>query len=309
MPAQLKNIDLNLLVSLRTLLAHKNVSAAAKELGLTQPALSNSLSRLRHLLNDEILVRGPKSMILTDRALRLEQPICDALRMIEAALATPKPFDPQTSTRRFTMAVTDFAQLTLVPKIIAHLSRIAPLCQFGIRTIPTYTPVDELATGVFDACIVYRVEEHASLKKQLIAKDRFVCILRKGHPALKQKLTLKRFAELKHALVSPIVEHEDDEFDGIVDRALAEHKLKRQVAFSIPHFFMAPFVVSESDLVMTIAEGIAKSLDGACNVEVVEAPLKLPDFEANLIWHQRNDNDPAIVWLRKAIRDATVSHR
>jgi DNA-binding transcriptional LysR family regulator len=302
---RLEDIDLNLLVTLRSLLKTKNVSKTARAMGLTQPAVSNALARLRDTLQDPIFVRSTQGFILTERAEKLTEPLTHALQAVQEAISKPANFNPLTDVRRFTIAVTDYAHATLVPYIIARLAKTAPHCRVGIRPLPSYTPIEELSSGEFDLSIVYRIDEHPGLKRVRLQSDQFVCIVRKDHPEVGKTLSLKKFASLKHAIVSPLISRRDGEFDGVVDRALVKHNLKRHVAVSVPQFFQAPLIVANSDYIMTVGDGIARTFAHFTPIKVIPCPLELHMFETNMLWHERNDHDPAMIWLRKEIASVT----
>lgn len=302
----LRNFDLNLLVTLRAILRHRNVSAAAKELSITQPAASNSLSRLRSMLDDQILVRGPKGMILTERAERLQEPLREVLSKVEENLFLPREFDPKTSERKFILAMNSYAEVVLAPCIVAAVAKAAPNCTLGIRALQQYTPIEQLAAGTLDLCITFTIDGYpAGLKQLRLLTESFVCIVRQDHSEVGESITLKQYLAQKHALVSPLVEHPDAEFVGIVDDELKKLGKSRKVVTAIPNFFLASSLVTQTDYIMTVPEGLARAYEKAHKFRILPTPFAMQKFETNLIWHERNDRDPAMMWFRNLIT-ATV---
>lgn len=294
----LAGVDLNLLTAFDALLVERNVTRAARRIGITQPAMSHALARLRALFNDPILVRGGGGMLATARAEALEQPIRRALREIEDALTHGPVFEPRTAKRTFTIATGDYGQLVVLPPLLARLAREAPGIDLRIHAVPEdYTTA--LEDGTFDLVIAPVMEGLAGgLVQQKLFDDTFVCVMRKGHPAAK-KLDLKTFLELPHALISP-----RGRGLGLVDDALAKKGLRRRVALTVPHFLVAPMVVASSDLLITLALRIATVFADLVPLAMRKLPFALAGFTTYQVWHERRRQDPAHAWLRKTIAAA-----
>ena len=299
--ASLRSTDLNLLVALQAILKRRNVSRAAEDMGVTQPAMSNTLSRIRELFDDQILVRGPTGFVLTKRAQELEKKIGATLEGVAALFSAQQEFDPLKSDRVCALSVTDYAEATVVPKIIEAFGREAPNCRLSIRKIPAYTPYEALANGDLELCIAYSVSSHAGLKVLKLRSDRFVCIARKNHPLIGKTLSLERYLQLSHALVNPVAVSPEDEFTGLVDDLLKKTGASRRVVVSIPDFHLATKVAAASDYVVTLAEGLVEVSAEKDRISVYPCPVKLHAFETNLLWHERSDSDPALRWFRRLI--------
>jgi DNA-binding transcriptional LysR family regulator len=291
--------DLNLLVALDALVAEGSVTRAAERVGLTQPAMSHALSRLRKLFGDPLLVRTPQGMLPTPRAQELIQPVRRALGEIERALADRASFDPRSSRRPFSLATVDFGSLLVVPPLYALLHREAPGCDLLVRALRMEHIERQLADGEIDVAIgVLYDEDHQGVVRQKLYDERFVCVVRKDHPTVRDRLTLEEFVALDHALIAP-----RGRGNGFVDRALEKHGLARRVAVAVPHFLAAPILVAQSDLVLTVAERIARAFVEMVPLRIVPPPLEVGSFTVSQFWHERHAKDPAHAWLRAQILD------
>lgn len=295
-------LDLNLLVALRALLTERHVTRAAARVGLSQPAMSHALARLRELLGDALLVRTPSGMQPTLRAEAMLVPLDRALSAIEAVLATPAPFVPARSTRQLRIATNDYMELVLFPRLLARLWGEAPGVDVRVRNMGDRTD-EELQEGKIDLAIGLATQfgtphPRQGLRLQTIVSDRFVCVVREGHPTVKKRLSLEQFVALPHALVAP-----RGESGGIVDAALAMMGKKRRVAVEVPHFLVAPHVVRETDVVLTLAARVAKSLGPLLGLRQLAPPIELEGFSMSMAWHERQHADPAHAWLRGLIAE------
>ena len=300
-PVHLESLDLNLLVALRALLAERHVTRAAARVGLSQPAMSHALARLRDLLGDPLLVRTPSGMRPTARAEAMTLPLERALEDLGRALASPAPFEPQKATRKFRIATNDYMELVLFPRLLARVWAEAP--NVDIRLVNLVGDGSgELAEGRIDLAmgVVARFGGPApagALRTQRLLSDRFVCVVREGHPVVKKRLSMSDFIALPHALVAP-----RGDSGGVVDTALARLGKKRRVAVEVPHFLVAPHIVRETDLVLTLAERIAKTLAPLLGLRQMAPPLELEGFSMTMVWHERQHADPAHEWLRGVVK-------
>lgn len=298
-PVHLEGLDLNLLVALRALLAERHVTRAAARVGLSQPAMSHALARLRELLGDPLLVRTPSGMRPTARAEAMAGPLDRALEDLSRVLASPAPFEPSRSTRKFRIATSDYIELVLLPRLLARIWSEAPGVDVRV-TSHTGDAGEALAEARVDLAIgpfgEFGSDEPQGLRLQRILADRFVCVVREDHPVVKKRLSLDDFVSLPHALVSP-----RGVTGSVVDTALASLGKKRRVAIEIPHFLVAPHVVRETDVVLTLAQRVAQALTPLLGLRQVAPPLELPGFSMSMVWHDRQHDDPAHTWLRRMI--------
>jgi DNA-binding transcriptional LysR family regulator len=292
--------DLNLLVALDALLAERSVTRAAGRIGITQSAASHALSRLRKLTGDELLVRGRDGMVPTIRAEAMRAPLRRALEDITGTLSSPRAFEPKTAHVRIFIGASDYAELVLLPGIMARLVREAPGVELRVLTLG-HDPASELAAGRLDLVIMPAPPsgEGHGIRGRQILRDRFVCVARGGHRLAKTKaLTMASFLGAAHALISPWGME-----GGYVDDALARLGLQRKVAVAVPHFLVAPHIVASSDILLTVAERIAQVLAGPLGLVVLAPPRELEPmgFTISVLWHERTHEDPARRWLRDVI--------
>lgn len=291
-PPRLSSVDLNLLVTLDTLLKEKNVTRAAARLGISQSAMSHTLRRMRTLFDDPLFVSTPRGMVPTPRAQELAGPVERMLKDVEQLLDQPR-FDPSTARRKFTLIASDYVQLVLLPPLLRHLSQHAPGIDLAFRTargelgqLLERNDVD-LAVGIF----------HTDLSdgfRQELFQDEFVCLMRADHPASQRPLTLECFLELSHVLVAP----RELQDTGVVDAELAKLGKQRRIALSMPQFLVAPYVIAESDLLLTTTTRIAQAVARPFGLRIVRPPLALPGVTISQYWHERRQHDPAHIWLR-----------
>jgi DNA-binding transcriptional LysR family regulator len=292
----LKGLDLNLLRVLEAVLEHGTVTLAAERLGLSQSATSHALERLRRALDDPLLVREGRKFVPTTRAENLRGPLREALNLLDVALSPPQPFDPQTEKRTFRIATSDYAEFLLIPRLVERLSREAP--GIDIAVVPL-SAAEDLQSADVDAAIgLSQLFQRASgVRKRALFSETFSCLLRPNHPALERPWTVKNFAKLRHAMIAPTGNP-----GGIVDDALAKLGSERRVVASVPHFLIAPFLIPNTDLVVTLPSRVARAFASSLGLVVVEPPLKLPGFQMHLVWREQMHRDQAQVWFRNELR-------
>ena len=284
--------DLNLLPVLQVLLEEKNVTRAAGRLNLSQPAISRSLSRLRELFNDPLFTRTPKGLAPTPRAeelsLQLQRSLTEVCQMI-----LPAEFDPATSTRHFKLATSDYGAQVLMPSVISRLNREAPGIDLEIIQWHEHL-INELDVHNVDLATCAITDAPAAIHGRGVGKDQFVCVMNRSHPLLKSDLTLERYAAASHALITM-----GGERKGAVDYLLAEYGLSRRVALRVPHFVAALALVADTDLVLTIPYGLARSCAGHYDLDIVPFPIEQEGFTYSIIWHERMIRDPGHMWFRQ----------
>ncbi len=294
----LHGIDLNLLVAFDALMAERSVTRAGTRIGRTQPAMSAALSRLRSLLRDELFVRGPTGLQPTPRALDLAEPLGRALADIQHTLEFTQSFDPQSSTVTFSLGLSEHPMFVVLSRLVERLQEVAPTVTLRIRG---FTARDE-AIGMLDAGGVDLAISNsptttpARILIRPLFKERFVCIVRKGHKAAGTPLDLKTFLGLSHLLVSP----EGDRF-GYVDAALAQQGLKRRLALTLPNLYAVPPLIARSNMISTLMGGVVSASGHAGELCVLDPPLDLEPVPFVMAWHKRNDAHPAQRWFRDCI--------
>jgi DNA-binding transcriptional LysR family regulator len=297
----INSLDLNLLLVLEALLEERNVTRAAARVGLTQSAASSALGRLRAALGDPLFRRTARGMSPTARAMELAVPLRSALAQIRAALSENSGFDPSASGRSFRLGMTDYAELVLLGPVLSRVGRDAPGVQILVRRLDRIfiPPESELRDAALDAAVGF-FPEASSLEPGThslnLYSEKNVCIARKGHPILRGKLTPARFAAAGHVGV-----FYRNEVRGLVDSALANHGLRRKLRATTPHFLSAAQVVSESDLIAVVPEGLANRFRKFLHLEIRKVPVAMPPLHMRLLWHERATLDPGHQWLRTLI--------
>ncbi|MBE9167084.1 LysR family transcriptional regulator [Pleurocapsales cyanobacterium LEGE 06147] len=288
----LQNFDLNLLVVLHTLLSEQSVSKTAEKLHLSQPATSAALNRLRAALNDPILVRDGLRMVPTSRAEQLAEPIQAILAAIEQTLVPPKPFDPSTISRTFRIATNDYGALLLVPRLTRRLQAIAPGIDIEIWGMPKDVETS-LQRGEFDLVVADAWTLRYCKCTEILFPETFTCLVRQNHPRIQTHLTLDRYLQESHALVSA-----RGRVPGHVDLALAQQNLQRHVRVTLPYILAIPAMIAPTDLIVTIATRIANRLAIDYALQIFPPPISLDGFDVAMAWQKRMSNDTAIQWLR-----------
>lgn len=293
----LARADINLLVAFEALMQERSVTRAARRLAVSQSALSHTLNRLRAWFGDELLVRSGRTMTPTPAALRIREPIREALERIRGVLE-PAAFRPEELRATFRIRAFDFAQLTLIPRLAAELARRAPAVQLGVEAHGR-DPLRALVEGSCDLAIGLSREPHGPCQRTISA-ERFVSVVRRDHPCLREPLTLEAFAALPHAIVSPVGRPA-----GFVDAVLSEKGLARRVTFATPQLYSAALAVCRSDLVLTGAARVLRDLARSLPLAIVEPPVEIPPFQVVMTWHERRDRDEGHRWLRELVLEVS----
>jgi DNA-binding transcriptional LysR family regulator len=294
-----RGVDLNLLVALRVLLVERHVTRSAERLGITQPAMSASLARLRMLFRDQLLVRGPKGLALTPRAEQLLEQINQVMAVIEQMIAPPAEFVPETSQRAFTLNGTDFVEFILLPPLMAALATEAPSLQVLFRAPDSRNIEGMMASGELDLVVGYLPEAPETLIKRTVFREPFVCVARRGHPLLQDgSLPLDRYVELQHVQVLP---RDATMYAAAIDTALAALGLVRKVALWEPSFLAVAGVVARTDLISTVPTRLAAHVAQGLPITIYDLPLPLPGTDFAMYWHPRSQDDAGHKWLRERV--------
>jgi DNA-binding transcriptional LysR family regulator len=295
----LSRIDLNLFVVFDAIYTEGGITRASKRLSLTQPAISHALGRLRELFDDPLFMRQGKAMIPTPMARVMIDPVRQSLQGFEATLKRVDRFDPATARKHFTVGMRDVRELTALPNLLRNITRAAPFVDISIVRAERKQLEAELATGALDAAIDVRLALSDEVRRQLINAERLVVVARPRHPAIKRELDLETYLSQQHILVSS-----RRRGFGVEDYELSRRGLKRRIRLRCQHYFAACRVVSETDLILTMAERYARIVNRLFRNRVLPFPLEVPDYDAYLYWHANADADPANRWLRKLLMEA-----
>ena len=292
-------LDLNLLVTLDTLLAERHVTRAAARLHLSQPAVSVQLARLREAFGDPLLIPGPRGMLPTARAEALREPLREALAGLQAAVAPAAAFDPAAAEATWTIAATDYSGLAVVVPTLARLRGAAPGTRLAILESPPKRVAGLAEAGEIDLGLQTMERIAPSLHAHKLFDERYVLVARKDHPKLRRKPSLATFCALEHVLVSP----DGGGFSGVTDTALAALGRRRRVVLSLPHFIGAMSAIASSDLVAMLPQRL---LAGRADLQAFAPPLDVPGFTMGMCWHERRHRDPGHRWLREQVLAAVT---
>lgn len=293
---ELNEMDLNLLVIFKQLLAEKRVSKVAENLGLGQPAVSNALARLRKLFGDELFVRTSTGMQPTPFAEQISETIGYALSMIHGAVNTRNAFDHAESKRSFSIGMTDIGEIYFLPGLMKRLQKSAPHLAISTVRNTAINLKDAMESGQIDLAIGLLPQLKAGFFQQRLFLQQYVCIFRKGHALDKGKVLASEFFDADHiAIVSAGTGH------GQVDQLLDNASTPRKVRLKVPHFVAVGNILQSTDLIATVPERLAERIAKPFGLSYVKHPVKLPEIAINLFWHAKLHKDPANQWLRSLI--------
>ena len=296
----LRSIDLNLLIALDALLSELHVSRAAERIGLSQPAMSNALARLRQILKDDLLVRTASGMQATPRARELAEPVRQTLHQMERMFESDASFTPSDSNRTFVIRLSDLLQLLLLPSLLAQVAHEAPQVSFDVTHLSPARTVDALERDEIDLAVSMGLDHSSAIRSEMLFPDRMVCVMRKGHPLANKTMTLDNFLRLRHLKVS--MSPTDMRF---ADDVLKHMRLARDVAINVPTWLVVMHVLARTDYITVMPERLSAALAGK-TVVARDLPFASPPFHWALYWHRRYEKNPANRWLRDQI--ANVAH-
>lgn len=300
----IRRADLNLLAVFEVLMQERNVTRAAARLGLSQPAVSAALGRLRHSLGDALLVRSGHAMRPTPRAEAIVGSISQALDSIERALQAGSTFVPAQSNRSFTLMLSDIGEITYLPRLIQRVQQEAPGIGLSVKRLSRARMADELGVGSIDLALGWVDRPPDGLRHNRLFDENFVCIVRPGHPRIGKTLSLSQFAAEWHLLVGRYEPGPDNFFrslDGNLVRELMRKGVDRKVALRVPDFLAVPNIISGTDLICVVPRRLAQVYAAYGQVRFVALPVQTESFRVAQFWHKRFDSDQGNAWLRGVI--------
>jgi len=297
-------IDLNLLAAFDALMSERSVTRAATQVGVSQPAMSAALSRLRKLCGDPLFLRSADGLIPTPRARDLAEPVSQALRQIESALVKKPEFVPGETSLTFKLGLSDYPAYVLLPSLLQALEKKAPGVSLNVHAFNNRDhAVDLLDAGVIDAAIgVPPTHADGRILRRPVLRDEFVTIVANDHPSARRGMTMKTYLELLHILVSP-----EGELHGVVDQAFAQQRKKRKLALTLPQMFAVPDIVARTRMTATIMKRVALNSAAGQRLVLFPPPVPLPEVVFDLIWHRRSDSHTAQDWFRGFIAEHAAS--
>lgn len=297
----IRGVDLNLLKAFDALMSERAVTRAAGRVGLSQPAMSHALSRLRALFADELFVRTAAGLEPTARAREIAVLVAAAIEHVEAALRLGTGFDPATSAATFTAGMAEYAETALVGPLVRAFAGKAPGAT--LRLLPTtgHELVEQLERGAIDVAVAHVNSVPAHIEATVLLRDPFVVIARRDHTVAARPMSLEAYAAQNHVLVSP-----HGATTGALDRILVDFGLKRRIALLVATYLAVPAALAGSDLIATVPRRVAEQI--AANAAIAITPLPI-DFAQTVFmaWHRRAAADPAQSWFRALLTDAATT--
>ena len=299
----LSALNLNSLVALDALLSECNVTRAARRVGITQPAMSQTLARLRELFDDPILVRSGRGMKRSPRADAMLAPLSEALQAVEHAVQLGMRFDPKTSTRVFRMAMTDLHLAVTLPEVLRVIAKVAPGVRIEAQAITMRGLSERIAAGVVDLALGFLLSVGEKLRSEQLVAERYVCLVRAGHPLVKRKrVSLADYGRHQHLANTPL-EFVPAGMSGLSYGSGARSGIRA----ALPSLLALPAIVRATDLVATVPRTTLAAPIDFTDVVTLDAPKELPDAVHSIWWHDRFDRDPAHEWLRDVVRTAALA--
>lgn len=299
-------VDLNLLRVFDAMMVELNTTRAGERVGLSQPAVSAALGRLRHITGDALFVREGNRMVATSRALDLAEPVRDALRRIETALAADTAFDPASAERVFRILGSDYFSTLLIPPLARSVRAAAPGVVLQMIDRPNAALAPLLSDGAVDMAVESRIDVPDWVNSRVLYRSFMVTVARPDDPVLDaagirpgDRIPPDVFCDLPQAMMSM-----DGGATGPIDLALAEHGLSRRVALTVPHFHAVALAVAEAGLVANLPVHFARRIAAPLGLGLYRPPFEPPHLDVMLYWHRRHDRDAAQDWLRGEIARA-----
>lgn len=292
------DLDLELISVFEALLKFRSVSRAADELGVSQPALSQALSKLRRLFDDQLFVRTSEGMTPTPSAIALAVPLLEIVRIYREKIQPRRLFDPNVSDRTFSIAASDIGELIFIPELMKTLVDRAPGIRLRTNQLEGGSLLDSLQSGDVDIAIGGFPRLEAGIHERSIYTEHYVCLVREGHPTIQEQLTKEAFLSGTHILVEA---HSIGHIHLRAERILRDRISPDRIKAISQSFLLSTLMLPSTDCILTVPSQVAAKLAGLLRLQVFSSPLDLERFDVKLLWHERFHNDPAHQWLRALI--------
>ncbi|WP_120996313.1 LysR family transcriptional regulator [Stutzerimonas urumqiensis] len=286
----LSKVDLNLFIVFDAIYTEANLTRAGQIVGITQPAVSNALARLRETFNDPLFVRTAQGMVPTPMAQNIIGPVRNALQLLRVSVQESRTFSPSQANKTFRISMTDLTEAVILPPLFQRLRRLAPNVKIESFLAKRRETTKELAAGRLDFAVDAPLNTDPQVRHVKLLEDRYVCAMRRGHPLAKDRISLEEYLALTHIHISS-----RRSGLGLMDLALGKMGVQRKVALRSQHYMMATLVLQQTDMAMTVPERFARRHD----LHFVALPVDVPDLETHIYWHESTDQDPANRWMRE----------
>jgi len=289
---KLERIDLNLLKVFEIIYQEGNLTRASEILNITQPAVSNSLRRLRETLNDPLFVHTPSGMLPTPVAKSMIDRVRDALQLLDMAVNQNIKFEPSVASKRFRFSMNDFSEALVLPKLQQVLDSTAPGVSISSYYVARDQAEKQLATGQLDFVLDTPLPAVRNLNRMPLIREQYAVAMRPENPLADQELTLERYLDSKHVHVSS-----RQTGRGHADIALAKLGHKRKISMRVQHYLIAGRITSQNDLLWTVPQGLVTQSE----LVIKALPFKIEALGSSLYWHSSTEQDPASQWMRELI--------
>ena len=294
----LKDLDFKLLAVFEAVFETQSVTLAGKQIGLSQPAMSYSLTRLRAAFGDPLFIRVDNAMQPTPRAVALIPSVRRIMAVLQGELLGGQGFDPATSTRRFELCMSDIGELYFLPGLARGVWAQGPGCTLRTRSLVIDELVKAMEEGGVDLAVGYYPDLHkAGFYQQLLFESVFVCIASSDNRHLRKGLSLQAYQSTPHVVVAY-----EGRSQEIIDRYLLQMKIERRVMLTVPHFLSLAEIVPQTDVIATVPREVALQLAKSGAIRIHDLPVAAPTFPLMQFWHKRSHADPASQWLRTIVR-------
>ena len=301
LPMDIRAVDLNLLKAFSALMTERGVTRAASRIGLSQPAMSHALSRLRGLFGEELFVRSATRLEPTARAREIAPLIAAAIEHVEAALRLGAAFDPATSVATFTAGMAEYAEIALVGPLVRAFAEQAPGATLRLVPASGVGIAEQLDRGAIDVAVAYVGNPPAHIEATVLLRDPFVVVARQDHPVAAQPMSLETYAAQNHLLVSP-----RGTPTGALDRILVDFGLKRRTALLVATYLAVPAALAATDLVATLPRRVAEQITATAAIVITPLPIDFA-MTVSMAWHRRAAGNPAQSWFRALLTEAATA--
>ena len=300
-----KTLDFNLLPIAIALYDELSVSRTARRLGMSQPAVSHALRRLREAFDDPLFVRGPGGIVPTPRAHTIVRAARPHLEHLQEELLKGEPFDPATSTRAIVLGLSDIAEMAFLPSILDHLRTRAPKCPVSTVTLPEAQLAEALEKGDVDIAAGYfPALAQRNFRQRRLSRHGFACLMRAGHSLWKSRLTVSAYLAAEHVVIRRAGRSQE-----VLERFLERRRMRRKVALYTSNVLSVPFIVMDTQLVATLPYAVVTRFASITSQVAAALPPFDVTYDLKLHWHRRFDNEPRSLWLREELTAVFKDHQ
>lgn len=302
----MEGVDLNLLRVFDALMEDGNLTRAGFRLGLSQPAMSHSLAKLRKITGNALFVRVPSGMQPTDLAVSMAPSVRDGIQLLESALETRAGFDPKACKKTFQILLSDIGELVYLPRLMNRLREEAPAVNVRALGLPREAYAEAFVNGEADLAIGHLPSLRGGFYQQRLFSDSYVCLVRKDHPRIKGHLTTSQFVSESHLLIEPGGSPTrsaslQTSTTTLFEHYLASQNLTRRIALRVPHFTVVSDILLSTELLATLPSYVVRHMPHRPGLQMLKLPFETPSFEIKQFWHTRNHDDTANRWLRGVV--------